>query len=232
MALHAATQTMEFFGQLADELTTRDLLVTEPAHFPGSAGSEDSISRLDALFRTHGSDKSVDHDYHLVYAAILDQLPAGSSVLEVGLGTNNEDIVSTMGRSARPGASLRAFRDYLPESRVYGADIDRDILFHEERIQTFWVDQTSDESVRALEARLPGDLHLIIDDGLHSPNANLQILMLALRVMPSGGWLVIEDIIPAAQDVWRLVTALLPENFEATLVRAKEGDLFIVRRTA
>ena len=231
LALQAATLSVEFLGQLVDQVEARELPLTHPAGFsPGGAGVDSA--RLDELFRKYGSDKSTDHDYHLVYAHILATLPRGASVLEVGLGTNNESIVSTMGHLGHPGASLRAFRDYLPESAVHGADIDRDSLFEEERIRTFWVDQTSDASVRALEAQLPDDLHLIIDDGLHSPHANLQILMLALRVMPLQGWLVIEDIIPAAEDFWRVVAAVLPDRFEATLVRAKGGDMFVVRRTA
>ncbi|MCW2738724.1 hypothetical protein [Nocardioides sp.] len=232
LALQAATQGVEFLGQLVTQVGGRELLLTDPAGFSSGADDAAATSRLDALFRTYGSDKSTDHDYHLVYAHILETLPSGSSVLEVGLGTNNESIVSTMGHHGHPGASLRAFRDYLPTSAVHGADIDREILFTEERITTFWVDQTSDASVRALEAQLPDDLHLIVDDGLHSPNANLQVLMLALRVMPVQGWLVIEDIIPAAEDFWRLVAAVLPERYETTLVRAKGGDMFVVRRSA
>lgn len=232
LALQAATQSVEFLGQLVRQVGARELTLTDPAGFSSDGAGARSTLRLDELFRQYGSDKSTDHDYHLVYAHILETLPRGASVLEVGLGTNNESIVSTMGHRGHPGASLRAFRDYLPDSAVLGADIDRDILFEEERIRTFWVDQTSDASVRALEAQLPDDLHLIIDDGLHSPNANLQVLMLALRVLPVHGWLVIEDIIPAAEDFWRVVAAALPDRFETTLVRAKGGDMFVVRRSA
>jgi hypothetical protein len=57
-----------------------------------------------------------------------------------GMGTNNSDLVSTMGRRGIPGASLRAFRDYLPTSSIFGADIDSDIMFSEERIRTTFVD--------------------------------------------------------------------------------------------
>ena len=68
------------------------------------------------------------------------------NILEIGLGTNNVDVVSNMGRDGIPGASLRAFRDYLINSKIYGADIDKSILFSEERIETYFVDQTNDTS--------------------------------------------------------------------------------------
>ena len=45
------------------------------------------------------------------------------------MGTNNPNLVSTMGSSGRPGASLYAFKEYLPNAIIYGADIDKDILF-------------------------------------------------------------------------------------------------------
>ena len=41
----------------------------------------------------------------------------------------------------RPGASLYAFKQYLPNANIYGADIDKNILFNEERINTCYVDQ-------------------------------------------------------------------------------------------
>ena len=204
MALHAATHSIELVGQLADHVEARSLPVLDPGAFSaGSATDPGATQRLDELLRSYGSDKSTDHDYHHVYAGILCSMPRGSSLLEIGLGTNDESIVSTMGRFASPGASLRAFRDFLPGSAVFGADIDREILFQEDRIATMWVDQTRAESVRALEAQLPDDVHLIIDDGLHSPDANVQVLLLGLRIMPVNGWLVVEDIIPAAQSFWR-----------------------------
>ena len=64
------------------------------------------------------------------------------NIFEIGLGTNYKNIVSNMGINGKPGASLRAFRDYCPNASVFGADIDKRILFEEERIKTFYVDQT------------------------------------------------------------------------------------------
>ena len=54
-----------------------------------------------------------------------------NKIFEIGLGTNNIDIVSTMGKKGHPGASLRAFRDFCPNAEIYGADFDSRILFQE-----------------------------------------------------------------------------------------------------
>jgi hypothetical protein len=153
-----------------------------------------------------------------------------SGVLEIGMGTNNTDVVSNMGMAGKPGASLRAFRDYLAQAKIYGADIDRRILFAEDRIQTFFVDQTAPDSFVALSKQVPCELDLIIDDGLHSPNANLETLRFALSRIKRGGWAVIEDIGAPTIPVWDVVSALLPHNFEAYVVKADLGNVFAVQR--
>jgi hypothetical protein len=110
-----------------------------------------------------------------------------ADILEVGLGTDNDAVASNMGAAGKPGASLRAFRELLPHARIYGADVDRSILFDEENIQTFFVDQTDFQSIDALDEAIGHDFDLIIDDGLHSPDANLAMLIFAqkrLRVCP------------------------------------------------
>ena len=86
---------------------------------------------LAALFNKYGSDKSGTHNYHLIYASILNR-NAPLNIFEVGLGTNNPRVPSNMGENGRPGAAERALRDWAPKANIYGADIDRDILFTEE----------------------------------------------------------------------------------------------------
>jgi len=100
-----------------------------------------------------------------------------------------------MGAGGTPGASLRAFRDLLPGASVFGADVDRDILFTEDRIRTGFLDQLDPASFDALYAEFGSEpFDLVIDDGLHSLGANLNTLAWALKVVKPGGWIVIEDI--------------------------------------
>ena len=91
----------------------------------------DNAMSLGNILQNNNSDKSTTHDYHILYSFVLDKLGVNSklNLLEIGMGTNNPTIVSSMGVNGRPGASLYAFREYLPNSNIYGADIDKDILF-------------------------------------------------------------------------------------------------------
>lgn len=192
------------------------------------------VEALAALLKDHGSDKADLHDYHRVYASILGQIGEDRKVqlLEIGLGTNNTDVVSNMGIAGRPGASLRAFRDFLPQGHIYGADIDRRILFSEDRIDTYFIDQTERASFVALDKELPGEFHLMIDDGLHSPNANLNSLAFFLTRLAVGGFAVVEDIPRNALELWQFVGGLIPDTYDATIVESGPSLMFVVKRVS
>ena len=189
-----------------------------------------SAAELKTLFDRYGSDKATLHNYHHIYGAVLSRLAGARAVLEIGIGTNFSDAVSNMTESGSPGASLRAFRDYLPGAEIWGADVDRRVLFAEDRIRTLFIDQTDLTSFA--EAEAIGPLDLLIDDGLHAPDANLAVLAFGLRQVRAGGWIVIEDIPERALPVWQVVAAMLPSAFGSSLVRTRTTYVFVVRKPA
>ena len=232
LTLQGVHQTFPLLSHLLD-VVGRPKLSAVPIEqlFPDAAATA-AANALKLLFDRFGSDKSTAHDYHHLYGGILRNKDDISCVLEIGLGTNNLDVVSNMGAQGKPGASLRAFREYLPRARIFGADVDRRILFHEDRIQTYFVDQTDLQSLEELDRNLPYLFDLIVDDGLHSPNANLAVLAFGLGKLKIGGWLVIEDIPERALPLWEVVAALLPGKFSVNLLRARGGFIFAVQNMA
>jgi hypothetical protein len=157
----------------------------------------ENTQRLGDILKNNNSDKSTSHNYHIFYSYIFNKLDKNKSIniLEIGLGTNNPDLVSSMGTNGRPGASLYSFREYLPNADIYGCDIDKDILFNCYKIKTCYVDQLEKSSFDNISNSF-GDLKydLIIDDGLHSIGANFNTLLFALKNVKKNGWIVIEDI--------------------------------------
>ena len=190
-----------------------------------STSHNSAADELKRLLDQYHSDKANVHNYHHFYAAILQSLGRHRPLrtLEIGLGTNTSNHVGSMASTwssglgndqgqkfAKPGASLRAFRDFLPSASVFGADLDSAVLFHEERIDTAWADQLDPSSLEAAHQHFGNqDYDLIIDDGLHAVAANLNTLNFALRHLRPGGYVVIEDIGPRQQSQWRLVDILL-----------------------
>lgn len=152
---------------------------------------------LNALDKWHSDKADVVHNFHFVYGDIFRKLGRTNSLrtLEIGMGTNNPHLPSTMGKRGSPGASLRAFRDFLPRAAVHGGDIDRAILFQEDRIRTGFVDQLDLPTLDTLYTAMGSEpFDLIIDDGLHALGANANTLLFALRSVRPGGFVVIEDV--------------------------------------
>ncbi len=195
-----------FFPAQAAAILEQEGTLGQPRIVSGTsfAGNADG-QRFRALLRQYHSSKS-EVGYEAVYAAILDQLRSDPRILEIGVGTTTPGMVSAIHASCVPGGSLRAMRDYLPAAQIFGADIDKDILFSEDRIRTAFVDQTDLNSLQTLPLRLGEEtFDFIIDDGLHSPEANLNTLLFALSAIRPGGWILIEDIPRRAFPVWRLL---------------------------
>lgn len=161
---------------------------------------------------SNGSDKAClencrHHNYTSLYDFIFyERRYDDLDIFELGLGTNDVTIPSNMGMYARPGASLRAWKDYFPRSRIFGADIDTKILFQEERIRTFDVDQTSIESIERLWSH--PELHdqqfdILIDDGLHEFNANVTFFEHSYHKVKTGGMYIVEDVIGTYESEWK-----------------------------
>ena len=106
-----------------------------------------------------------------------------------------------MGALGNPGASLRGWRAYFANAEIFGADIDANILFRDDRIQTFWVDQRDPESIQALW-KLVGEItfDIMIDDGLHEGWANICFLKGSFSRLKSGGIYIIEDVVPQDEE--------------------------------
>ena len=197
-----------------------------------SSFSNKFSSNLGEILKKNRSDKSTSHDYHHIYSYFLNEITTEKlNILEIGLGTNDPKLVSSMGSGGRPGASLYAFKEYLPNANIYGADIDKNILFNEERINTCYVDQLDIKTFNNIKNTFGNIKYdLIIDDGPHSIGANLNTLLFALNNIKINGWIVIEDIhIP---DNWFSINYILSKNknIKTYFIKAKNGYLFCVKR--
>jgi SAM-dependent methyltransferase len=165
------------------------------------------LERTIAVFNAHRSDKANLHSYAPIYAALVSALPPSPKILELGIGTNFTDIDCNMGEDGVPGASLRALRELRPDAVVYGADIDRRVLFDEPGISTFWVDQLDPKALASLHKSIggKGSMDLIVDDGLHTKRSNLNTFRELFSAVKKGGHYVIEDIDGSALPFWRYI---------------------------
>lgn len=164
---------------------------------------------LSALCDLYGTDKGEiqknehpyswpSHSYADFYSRHFDHCRDSiKNVFECGLGTNNPNLSSSMGISGKPGASLRVWRDYFQNATVYGADIDQDVLFEEERIRTFYIDQLDSATIEKYWERVGvKDFDLMVDDGLHTFDAGVTLFLGSVDKLANNGIYVIEDVHP------------------------------------
>jgi glycosyltransferase involved in cell wall biosynthesis len=169
-----------------------------------------SPRELCRLMTDFGSDKgSPLHNYTIVYDQLFSSFrDEDLLIFELGLGSIKVGAPSSMGPHGKPGASLRGWRAYFRNARIFGADIDPDILFEEDRISTFWVDQRDPTAIRALWNSV-GDkvFDVIVDDGLHEASANICFFVESFEKLKSGGIYIIEDITPGDIKIMEIFIA-------------------------
>ena len=158
-----------------------------------------SNSKLTELMNFYGSDKggrNNHHNYSEYYSELFfNERKNIKNFLEIGLGTNDVNMLSNMGEKGIPLASLKAWRDYFENAIIYGADIDKKILKNHERIKTYFVDQTDPKTIELLFKNIGiSDFDVILDDGLHEYNANICLFENSIKFLSNSGIYIIEDV--------------------------------------
>jgi len=92
------------------------------------------------------------------------------------------------------GDSLRMWRDFFPNAKVYGWDIVPDYIFQETRIETQIMDHDDKAKVLAALEAIGHDIDIIIDDGSHQVDAQQRLLAWCLPYVANGGLYVTEDL--------------------------------------
>ena len=154
------------------------------------------MKTLRQLIDFYGSDKNLN-EYTPIYQSIFHPLKNNNiNLLEIGIGTLIPNVPSSMVGYGlgeyKPGASLRAFKDFFPNGKIYGGDVQKDCMFEEDRIKTFLFDSTNAEECNFTLNDLTFDI--IIDDGLHEAQAQLNTFSNLFPRLNSGGYYFIEDI--------------------------------------
>lgn len=202
-----------------------------------------SPTDLCLIMETCGSDKGGTtnpwHNYTKYYSKLFNERKDTiQNVFELGLGTTNPAFPANMGPYGKPGASLRGWKTYFKNANIYGADIDRQVLFTEERIQTFFCDQTNPIIIKQMWNSVPESLlfDVIVDDGYHEFNANVCFFENSIYKLNNEGVYIIEDIlkkyIPLFEQKIKEWTAKYPnlsfEIFELDSERNKADNVILV----
>jgi hypothetical protein len=182
------------------------------------------MSELCALAEKYGVDKcpKIFHTYTPEYHAILHPYRNSfSKFVEIGIG-NVPLMRPIVGESYKPGASLRMWRDYFSDCQIIGCDIIPETIFNdEERINTYIVDQSNEDSLRTFGEQI--DLcDVILDDGSHIKSHMILSFKTLWKFVKSGGFYIIEDIKRHDLCEFEQLSTVLGFN-DAKLIKTHDG---------
>ena len=191
--------------------------------------SKSNERKLGDLFNKYGSDKRT-HEYDYLYEMIIGSFDKIELLVEIGIGSNNKEIISNMSEYGKPGASLRAFRDFLSDANIVGLEYDKNVLFEENNIKTFFYDQNSNESVEKFSEIYKDKVDILIDDGLHSIVANINSIYLAESILKKDGYLIIEDISQSSINLYKIIFELVKDSFDTKFYTNKSCLISTLRK--
>lgn len=161
----------------------------------------DQLSEIFAIF---GSDKGLKqsssglpgHRYSAIYQLLFKPYKNKHfNFLEIGIGTTRETQISNMGINGCVGASLNAWKKYFTAASIFAFDVDESCLFQSSRITTGLADQTDRAQItKCMEQFENPKFEIVIDDGLHKPDANKRAFEYLRPWFARGTIYVIEDI--------------------------------------
>ena len=150
-------------------------------YFPKNETPE-ALNELEVLARRYNTDKKFDYHgytyyYHLFFRGMR-QLPL--TLLEIGVSE---------------GVSMKMWRDYFPNAKIVGMDINPSCLqYREDRIDIVIGDQSDDETEVFFGTKYPEGFDIIIDDGGHMMSQQMKSLSTLFWKIKPGGFYVIEDL--------------------------------------
>jgi hypothetical protein len=149
-----------------------------------AAGNEPETD-LRELATKHGTDKWGRHWYAQHYQThFAPRRHEALDLLEIGVGGYEDP--------AKGGESLRMWKEFFPNGRIYGLDIHDKTAFEEDRIRIFRGSQVDPETLaHVLEAS--GGFDIIIDDGSHRTEHVIASFELLFPKLRDGGIYAVED---------------------------------------
>jgi hypothetical protein len=162
------------------------------------------MNTLSEISKKYPTDKDFTHNYYnSVYEDAFKDMRENVKLLcEIGIGGFWKEVGWV------PGNSLKVWRDYFPNAKVLGLDINLHEITDSERISLEWLDQSKRDLVIEYSRKLE-NYDVIIDDGSHNVYDQQITLAYFFRSLKSGGIYVLEDLhsseeveIPEKAKMW------------------------------
>lgn len=194
-------------------------------------GELNMVTSLCEIAFKYGTDKcpQLNHSYTPFYYDLTrDTRESVKKVLEIGIGGMRE--VRHIPHYIK-GAGLRMWRDWFTNAQVYGADLEPELMFDDERIKTFVCDERNPADLKNLISQTGSDLDLVIDDASHRVHDQLFLCQTLMPMLDKKATYVIEDVIYSQQlqhELGKRYECYVPELMRRD--RPIKGDKLVIVR--
>jgi hypothetical protein len=156
-------------------------------------------TELCSIMSSLGSDKSSDwHNYTPVYHFLFsDSRDSTKTFFELGIWQ---------------GCSVRGWSKYFSSAEIFAGDVDPKFLVNESNIRSYICDQDSSESIKIMWSQIDRQFDIIIEDGKHEFESNLNFLLGSIHMLKSGGIFIIEDLTDSTKFKFNNVLTQLKQN--------------------
>ena len=151
------------------------------------------MTELCDLGLKYGADKcpTIGHMYTPFYYELFTPIRQKvKKVLEVGIGNRGQTRVIP---GYVMGPSIRMWRDFFPNAWVYGADVAKESFFVDDRISTYYCDETKEEDIKRLVLQIGSDIDIVIDDARHRVGDQIFLCQILMPLLKPGVIYCIED---------------------------------------
>jgi hypothetical protein len=185
-----------------------------------NSGKINSKTDLCISLQKFGSDKCSDwHNYSGFYEFLFsEERKSDLRLFEVGI---------------YGGSSVRAWKEYFKNSKIYCGDVNTDYFINEDRILSFFCDQDNPDSIKDMwENEVLKDIQfdIIIDDGKHEYISNLNFLENSYHKLKKGGIFIVEDLTRSTFDrfqekIEELSQKLIPSYIKLIEIYNKNNNI-------
>lgn len=173
---------------------------------------------IDGMHAEWGGDKGSTHSYIGAYEALLDHFRDKSiNLLEIGV---------------MYGSSVKMWKEYFQKGNIYGIDIRPHVLkYNEDRIKIDLVNATKQDEIDKYLKDKNLKFDIIIDDGSHQIQDQLNTVGLLYPYLNEGGIYIIEDIqaIDSQKQYFEQLGVPI-EIIDLRSVKGRHDDVLIIIR--
>jgi len=163
------------------QLKEENLNLKDNLNYPNKIKEEKEIKKYSYYLERYKSSKAYG-DYRFFLDETFYNLKNNiNTILEIGISY---------------GAGILSLKDYFHNSYLWGVDIDRNTFLKDKQIVTCeWVDQLKINSLRESAKKFNVKFDLIVDDGWHHPESQMNSMIAYLPYLNYGGLYIVEDIV-------------------------------------